>query len=158
MNMNNHPQMLFFQILCFMMPLHGQLLMHLAAWMNILQILLLLHLKEVVLLKRQFIIIVQYTDLSVHSIWEKTLKMLWTCEGRHLEPLVAALYSRLFPSYFPDVQALDRWSCGKWCSLSGKEKKGKKKTPKVCTLSAIISIEIIACTPKLSATWHLQVD
>lgn len=81
---------------------------------------------KLVPLQKQFIIIAQYTDLSVHSIWENTLQMLWTCERRHLEPLVAALYSTLFPSYFPDVGALDRWRCGEWYSLSAKEKKGKK--------------------------------
>lgn len=90
---------------------------------------LLLHLKKVVPLNKQFIIIVLYTDLSLHSIWENTLKMLWTDEGRHLEPLVPALYSTLFPSYFPDVWALNRWSCGEWFSLAGKEKKRGGREP-----------------------------
>lgn len=108
---------------------------------------LLLHLKKVEPLNKQFIIIFQYTDLSVHSIWENTLKMLWTCEGRHLETLVAALYSTLFPSYFSDVQALDRWSSGEWWSLCGKEKKGKKKPQKSPHSQQLFKLELQPVVP-----------
>lgn len=119
------PKKFFFKLFfCYIVQLHGKLLLCLAAWMSY-KCVLLLHVKKMVPLNKQFIIIIKYTDLSVHIVWENTLKILWTDEERHLEPLVAALHYTLFPSYFSDVWVLDRLSCGEWFSLAGKKKKKK---------------------------------